>query len=292
MRGYIDSGILHLTFLFLLFSPLFTGCAAKIIETIPVSPQEETAVLTAFQDMLSNQANCGCCLDAEAEVAISISNWLGERSGTMTGFLQAMQPSYIKFVGVNPLGQPLFVFTTDGFVFQNLQVPKGKVYEGLVQSETFNNYVPAWFEPEYGFYWLTGRIKPGSFEIISIRRDQDMNGFWLQLQYAGSPYRNLFLFDLQETVILRHVLIDSDEKPHTDIQYDDYLPLVDDTGNSGQNKTGEPNTCRWPGTIRVVSPHESGQINLDLHAFLPDSVFSSDDFTIDIPSGFKRVPVQ
>ena len=298
MRGYNDGGIWHLTIFFLLASLLFTGCAAKLIQTIPVSPQEESTVSAAFQEMLENQANCGCCLDAEAAATISAANWLGERSGTMTGFLQAMQPSYIKFVGVNPLGQPLFIFITDGIAFQNLQVPRSKVYEGLVQSEAFNNYVPAWFEPMYGFYWLTGRIKPGNFEIISIRRDKEINGFWLQLQYAGSQYRNLILFDLQDTAILRHVLMDSEEKPHMDIQYADYLPLVYETENGGEkdrehkNNTEESVSCRLPGSIRVASSNKSGQINLELHSFLPDSVFSEKDFTIDIPSGFKRVSVK
>jgi hypothetical protein len=298
VRGYIDSGILPLTFFFLLSSLLFTGCATKFIQTLPADPQEESTVSVAFQDMLKKQANCGCCLDAEAEVTIAVSNWLGERSGTMTGFLQAMQPSYIKFVGVNPLGQPLFVFITDGFTFQNLQVPKSKVYEGLVRSEAFNNYVPAWFEPMYGFYWLTGRIKPGNFEIIDIRRDKEINGFWLQLQYTGSQYRNLILFDLQDTAILRHVLMDSEEKPHMDIQYADYLPLVYETENGGEkdrehkNNTEESDSCRLPGSIRVASSNKSGQINLELHSFLPDSVFSEKDFTIDIPSGFKRVSVK
>ena len=296
MRGNIDSGILYLTNFFLFASLLFTGCGAKLIQTIPASPQEELTVSVAFQDMLENQANCGCCLDAEADATISAANWLGERSGTMTGFLQAMQPSYIKFVGVNPLGQPLFIFITDGITFQNLQVPKSKVYEGVVRSDAFNKYVPAWFEPEYGFYWLTGRIKPGSFEIVDIRRDKGENGFWLQLQYEGSTYRNMVLFDPQEPVILRHVLMDSQDKSHIDVQYADYLPLIDETENTGnknveQNKnTGAGVFCRLPGSIRVVSHDKSGQINLELHSFLPDSAFSEEDFMIDIPSGFKRVP--
>ena len=295
MRDNIDSSILHLTIFFLLSSLFFTGCAAKLIQTLPASPQEESTVSAAFQDILENQANCGCCLDAEAEVTLAVDSWMGDRSGTMTGFLQAMQPSYIKFVGVNPLGQPLFIFITDGITFQNLQVPKSKVYEGDVRSDAFNKYVPAWFEPEYGFFWLAGRIKPGSFEIVDIRRDKGKKGFWLQLQYEGSLYRNMILFDPQESAILRHVLIDSKEKPHIDVQYADYLPLIDETENTGNkgveqnNNTGEFVLCRLPGSIRVASHDNSGQINLELHSFLPDSVFSEEDFTIGIPSGFKRV---
>ena len=295
MRGYNDGGIWHLTIFSLLASLLFTGCAAKLIQTLPVSPQEESTVSAAFQDMLENQANCGCCLDAEAAATISVANWLGERSGTMTGFLQAMQPSYIKFVGVNPLGQPLVVFITDGFTFQSLQVPNSKVYEGDVRSDAFNEYMPAWFEPENGFYWLAGRIKPGSFEIVDIRRDKGENGFWLQLQYEGSTYRNMVLFDPQEPVILRHVLMDSQEKPHIDVQYADYQPLIDETGKDAdkgmerKHDPGESVFCRLPGSIRVVSHDKPGQINLELHSFLPDSLFSEENFTIGIPNGFKRV---
>ena len=295
MRDNIDSSILNLTIFFLLSSLLFTGCGAKLIQTLPASPQEESTVSAAFQDMLENQANCGCCLDAEAEVTLAVDSWMGDRSGTMTGFLQAMQPSYIKFVGVNPLGQPLFIFITDGITFQNLQVLKSKVYEGVVRSDAFNKYVPAWFEPEYGFFWLAGRIKPGSFEIVDIRRDKGKKGFWLQLQYEGSLYRNMILFDPQEPVILRHVLMDSQEKPHIDVQYADYQPLIDETGKDAdkgmerKHDPGESVFCQLPGSIRVVSHDKPGQINLELHSFLPDSLFSEENFTIGIPSGFKRV---
>ncbi len=298
MKEYNDSGILLLTIFFLLSSLLFTGCAAKLIQTLPASLQEESTVSAAFQDMLKNQANCGCCLDAEVDVTIAVTSWLNDRSVTMGGFLQAMEPSHVKFISVNPLGQPLFIFITDGTVFQNVQVPKSKVYEGNVRSAAFDKYVPAWFEPEHGFYWLAGRLKPGNFEIISIRRDTKKNGFWLQLQYEGSLYRNVILFDPQKSAILRHVLMDSQEKPHIDVQYADYLPLIDETGNGGnkdverKNNTEDFVSCRLPGSIRIVSHDKSGQINLELHSFLPDSVFSEEDFTIDIPSGFERLPLR
>ena len=298
MKEYNDSGILLLTIFFLLSSLLFTGCAAKLIQTLPASLQEESTVSAAFQDMLKNQANCGCCLDAEVDVTIAVTSWLNDRSLTMGGFLQAMEPSHVKFISVNPLGQPLFIFITDGVTFQNLQVPKSKVYEGVVRSDAFYKYVPAWFEPEYGFYWLAGRIKPGNFEIISIRRDKGKKGFWLQLQYEGSQYRNMILFDPKEPVVLRHVLMDSQEIPHIDVQYADYLPLIDETENTGNkgvgqnNNTGEFVLCRLPGSIKVASHDNSGQINLELHSFLPDSVFSEEDFTIDIPSGFERLPLR
>ena len=148
MRSSNGTSTPPLTVFILFCSLLFTGCAGKFIQTVPVSFQEEISVSAAFRSMLANQQTCGCCLDAEAEVTLAVSNWLGKRSGTMTGFLQAMQPSYIKFVGVNPLGQPLFIFITDGTTFQNVQVPKSKVYEGNVRSDAFNNYVQAWLEPE------------------------------------------------------------------------------------------------------------------------------------------------
>jgi hypothetical protein len=298
VRGNIDSGILYLTNFFLFASLLFTGCGAKLIQTIPASPQEELTVSVAFQDMLENQANCGCCLDAEADATISAANWLGERSGTMTGFLQAMQPSYIKFVGVNPLGQPLVVFITDGITFQNLQVPNSKVYQGDVRSAAFNRYMPVWFEPENGFYWLAGRIKPRNFEVVDIRRDKEKKDFWVQLHYAGSQYRDMVLFDPHESVVLRHILIDNQERPHIDAQYADYQPLIDETvkdadkGTEQKHDTGESVSCRLPGSIRLVSHNNSGQINLQLHSFLPGSEFAEEDFTIDIPSGFERVQVK
>ncbi len=298
MRSFNGSSTTSLTVFILFCSLLFTGCAGKFIQTSPVSLQEEISISAAFLSMLANQQTCGCCLDAEVDVTIAVTSWLNDRSVTMGGFLQAMEPSYVKFISVNPLGQPLFIFITDGTVFQNVQVPKSKVYEGNVRSAAFDKYMPAWFEPKHGFYWLAGRLKPGNFEIISIGRDTKKKGVWLQLQYEGSLYRNVILFDPQKSAILRHVLMDNQEKPHIDVQYADYLPLIDETENGGnkdverKNNTEDFVSCRLPGSIRIVSHDKSGQINLELHSFLPDSVFSEEDFTIDIPGGFKRLPLR
>jgi len=277
---------------------LFTGCAAKFIQTVPVSPQEEMNVSAAFRNMLEKQRKCGCCLDAEADVTMTVQHWLADRSGTISGFLQAMEPSHIKFVSVNPLGQPLFIFTTDGTAFQSVQVPKAKVYEGAVRSAVFDRYVPVGLEPDNSFYWFTGRLKPAGFTIDSIARDRDQQAYWLQLQFEGTRYHDMLLFDPRQLVILRHVLMGRRHRPNLDVQYIDYQPLITDQTDAaglGMKQAGDnpaDAACRMPGSIRIVSHDNNGQMNLQLHSFLPNALFTRENFMIDIPSGFVRVPVE
>jgi hypothetical protein len=269
----------HLAFFVIIFPLLITGCATRAIQTIPATGAEEVWVTAAFMDMLERQNKCGCCLDAEAEVAIEVNNWLGNRTGTLNGFLQAMAPSHVKFVGVNPLGQPLVIFITDGNTFQNLQVPKNKVYEGPVRSETFKKYMPAWFEPENSFYWLVGRMNPEPFQIQSVQRDKVIEAFWLHLQYEGSLHRNMVLFDPQQLFIQRQVLIDADDNLQIDIKYDNYVNINNDH-------------CLVPGSLNVVSRNGEGKINLVLDSFLKDAEFLIEDFEIIVPSGYKRIRVK
>ena len=298
MRSFNGFTTSHLTVFILLYALLFTGCAVKFVQTVPVSPQEEVYVSAAFRGMLENHRKCGCCLDAEADVTLAVQYWLADRSGTMSGFLQAMEPSHIKFVSVNPLGQPLFIFTTDGDAFQSALVPKGKVYEGAVRSAAFEKYVPVWLEPENSFYWFTGRLKPAGFTIDSIARDRDQQAYWLKLQFDGTRYQDMLLFDPQQLVILRHVIMGRRNKPNLDVQYADFQPLITDQTDAagpGMKQAGDIRAdaaCRMPGSIRIVSHDNNGQMSLELHSFLPDAAFTRENFMIDIPSGFVRVRVK
>ena len=47
-----------------------------------------------------------------------------------------------------------------------------------------------------------------------------------------------------------------------------------------------------PGTVRIVSHDNNGQMDLKFHSFLSGAAFTGKDFMIDIPSGFVRIPVK
>ena len=68
------------------------GCA-RYMRMIPASDQEASFVSESLirykQEYLER---CNCCLDAEDDVAISISGWFKNHKGNLSGYLQGRGP--------------------------------------------------------------------------------------------------------------------------------------------------------------------------------------------------------
>ena len=129
MRRFVRPVFLPL--ILLIVSPLLflQGCARPVLQTYPVAEPESRETLAAFakhQQLYLDQ--CGCCLDAEAEATVSMSIWFSNHSGKFSGYLQAMEPGYIKFFVLNPFGQPVYILATDGTMFKSLNVLESKAY--------------------------------------------------------------------------------------------------------------------------------------------------------------------
>jgi hypothetical protein len=147
------------TITFLLVVPAFffvQGCAGPRLHTDPATQEEAAVVLEAFErfQALGLQA-CGCCLDAETDIALSVAGWFKNHSAKFFGYLQAMEPGYIRFVATNQLGQPLFLFVSDGLMFSHLNVYQEKAYTGSTASEAYRQFVPPGLTPDFLFSWLT-----------------------------------------------------------------------------------------------------------------------------------------
>jgi hypothetical protein len=203
----------HLTFLvFFLF--LANGCA-----TLPATVSLDAAVrqeaTVDFLQVVASQQQCNCCLDVQ--VMASVKSML--QNGSLQGFLQAMSPSYLKFVGLNPLGQPLVILSADGERFRYVVVSEAKGYEGAVTSRKFKDYAPGGFEPEHAFFWLAGRLAPEEMEIFGVARDAAGQGLWFELAYNDDKLRRHVLFDPKARVILRHIVVDEDHHTLMDVRY-------------------------------------------------------------------------
>ncbi len=100
-------GPLPLMLLLLMF--LLAGCAGKPWTT-QVTDQEGLHVRQIFEEIQERDASCFCCLDAKVSFF-----WDGPgEDRSISGFLQLMLPSSVKFVVTNPLGQPLYAIVSDG----------------------------------------------------------------------------------------------------------------------------------------------------------------------------------
>ncbi len=282
MRGFLHHGLLYQKVLLFVFLVFIQGCTRTLLQTYPASEQEIAAVSQAFvrfQEISSD--SCGCCLDAEADAALSVSGWFSDHTGKLSGYLQAMKPGYIRFVALNPLGQPFFIFVTDGSMFKGLNVLEEKAYLGFVQSDTFMKFAPPGFKPQFSYYLLTGRVPPGDIRIQAVMRARDQeNRFWLQIKQADTLLDGMVLFDAEELMILRHVLRNEQGEHIADILYGDYVQL------SGRE------FCRVPASIAVSSSTNAGKIEIKLYSFLDGTRLSADNFNVMIPDNFQQLLVK
>ena len=110
MRQLLPHGLLNPVFSFLFFLIFIQGCSRPFLQTYPTERNESEMVLEAFSRFQQRKATlCGCCLDAEADISITVSGWFKDQTGKLSGYLQAMKPGFIRFVAVNPLGQPWYI---------------------------------------------------------------------------------------------------------------------------------------------------------------------------------------
>ncbi len=235
-----------------------------------ISDDENREVRDRFKEMIAGQSKCHCCLDGA--VHISLKNLL--YSGAISGYLQAMSPSYLKFVGVNPLGQPLAVFTTNGSQFRYVSTEENTVYTGEVDSETFAKYTPEGFIPTLSYYWLIGRLQPGPVQLTRVSRDEK-SGYWVELLYENGR-KALVLFDPEAMQIRRHIVLNSEGERILNILYDQYV-------------SGE---CDVPRQITVTSLTLDSTMEIRLNDLLDNVSLSLQDFDYSPPATFKEVLVE
>jgi hypothetical protein len=252
------------------FCLLLNGCSS-LPSTVPVTVPESLNITDRFKEMVARQSECHCCIDSRASVSFK-SIW---DSGTINGYLQSMAPSFLKFVGVNPFGMPLIILVTDGDTFRYVTIPEKKGYEGGASGATFTKYAPEGFLPEHGFYWLIGRLYPGTITISDVNRDEEGKGYWFTLDY-GHGAKSLVLFDENQGVLLRHIVLNEQEEKILDISYGLY----------------QPGSCPIPGEIVVSSLVHGSTLTMKLSDWLPEPAFSKQDFFYEIPVGFERVTVK
>jgi hypothetical protein len=262
---------------------LFAGGCASLPATRPLGELQQQEAVARFLEAMARQQECPCCLDAQ--VRLSLKSLV--QNGTISGFVQAKAPSFLKFTGLNPLGQPMMFLVTDGTFFRYVAVPEGKGYEGLVTAAAFKKYAPQGFDPAHGFFWLAGRLAPEKLRIFSVSQDPEGRGLWLELAYAaeasgGEPLRRHVLFDSTQQVILRHLVAGSDGRIMVDVWYDNYAPASE----------GGSDNCRLPGLIRIHANHTGAVMELALGDWLHDAGFSANDFQVELPLGFTLVPVE
>lgn len=247
------------------------GCASRPTR-FALSGQEAAAGREAFRKLVGGQGICARAVDAEATVTLDLP-W---QSGTITGYLQLLAPGYLKFIGVNPLGQPLVLLGSDGVECRYVLPAERKLYEGLLAEADFSRFLPPGFDPTRSYYWLIGRLRPGQVRIGEVSGDPDGPGLWVKFRYEGEDHYELALFDPRRLCLLRHLLLAKDGHTVLEVSYDAYT--------SGD--------CPLPGQVVVQGDNRFGRLVLRLGNWLPADTLTGADFAVTAPSDFLRIKIK
>lgn len=257
---------------------LLSSCAS-LPGSINISSHEEKIVSDSFNAALARQRGCGSCLDAN--ITVTFNSFL--QSGTVSGYFQTKSPSSIKFVGENPFGQPIIIFTTDGKKFSYATVLEQKVYEGDVTSSAYKKYAPTGFKPDLGFYWFVGRMLPVQPMILGVGRQKEGENYWIKLSGEQENVFNLVLYDSEKQVVRRHILVDDRNKALLDVRYNGF--------SKPTNAVGE-NICMLPDNIVVKSSGHRASLEVHFRDWLEHAAFPDNDFELFSPSSFQKIKVK
>ena len=246
------------------------GCASRLPGS-PLAGGEAAAAREAFRRLAGGQAACDRALDAEVSVSLS-SPW---RSGSLDGYLQLMAPGYLKFIAVSPLGQPLLLLGTDGSTVNYVVPAERRVYQGRADGETLARFLPSGLDPARSYYWLIGRLRPGQVRILEVAGEAGGTGTWVKFRHDDERRAELVLFDPAGGRLLRHRQLDEQGGVVFEAEY-------------GEFTDGE---CAAPGLVTLHGGRLYGTLTLRLDNRLPADSLRGEDFKIDAPPDFTRIPI-
>jgi hypothetical protein len=275
--GHMSDRNCFLTLSLTLALLLLAGCAARLPVGVAIAPAEQEAVTASYRQWQEEQRECPSSLDGA--VTLTLRAW--PRSGTLSGFVQAREPALLRFVALNPLGQPMMMLVTDGEWFRLVSVPEATSYEGSVEAAAFEKYAPEGMRAGHAFFWLTGRVPPEISQIDAVTREERATAYWLEL--AGEDrLRHRILYDPRLEVLHRHQVVDEWRSVLVDVGYADFQSIPG---------TGE-NNCLLPGTITVETRRQRGRMIIELNDWLIAPRLQPADFYLEAPPGFERILVQ
>jgi hypothetical protein len=261
---------------------LFTGCAGHHLPPMEsVSEQEGVRVRTVFYEMVELVSSCSDGFDADVTVRAAYNGFLGNKEIALDGFLLAGKPSFLKYVAVNPLGQPMIILTTDGIGFRYAVVADSKEYVGSVFSETFRRFFPSGLGGDF-YNLLTGRPDIENVELISIGRDRDSPYYWLTMNSREDNKSTVsYLFDpVVQQLIGCHV---RDREGNLILEIDYHYKTI---GVKGEQQ------CRLPSKVAVSSPSLKSSFSISFTSLDQDVVLTDEDFSFSRPENFTVVHVK
>ncbi len=252
----------------ILLALFLNGCARKPW-TIAVAENETALITQTFAEMQQRDASCSCCLDAKTTLS-----WNGPgEDRSVAGFLQLMLPTSLKFVMLNPLGQPLYALVSDGQEFQSINTTLKQHIIGKISSLAAQYKIPEALLSENWGYWLTGRLQEKGALIETIRQDGSGRGVWITMQYpVDAALAQTHLLIRPETrQLLARILVDHQGDTIATISYE---------GRSEQND------CTPVSRITITDLPYRSKLTIDFTEILTDRSFTAANFKLKVPANY------
>lgn len=252
---------------------IVSGCAT-LPKRVPLAEIDASQVRKEFKEMLKDQGQCPAAIDSDVTVTVENLLW----SGSLSGYLRAMAPAFIRFEGINPLGLTEAILAVDGENFTYLSVRDQQAYSGPLTAELLGRYAPDGLTTAMSYYWLLGRVPPGALGIGEVGRDPDGQGYWLDLRYAETGKRSMILFAPDQQLIKRHLALNGNDAIAVDLTY-------------GYQQSEIPSACQLPSKISIQG-RGNGLLNLSFTKRYPTPPLDRTPFSVTPPSDYKRIVVQ
>lgn len=252
----------------ILLALLLNGCAAKPW-TIQVTEDEAAFFTRTFEEMQERDASCFSCLDAETSLV-----WEGPGSNrSIAGYLQLMLPTSVKFVVLNPLGQPLYALVSDGREYQSINTGQRLHTIGRISALAAQYQIPEALLSENWGYWLTGRLQEERATIETIRRDDSGRGVWVTLRYQDEAHlaKSHLLIQPETRQLLSRILVDHQGKTVATLSYD--------------QRHGKDD-CAPVSRITISDLPYRSKLSISFTDILTDRSFTAANFRLRVPAGY------
>lgn len=252
---------------------LLAGCAT-LPQSIPVRDGEAEQVRQEFKTMLDEQRQCPAAVDTDVTVTVDNLLW----SGTLSGYLRAMAPSYLRIEGVNPLGLTEAILAVDGENFTYVSVRNQQAYSGPLTAAKIASFAPD-MSTAMTYYWLLGRIPTGALGIADVGLDQNGQGYWLDLHYSATDKRAMVLFDPARRLVKRHMVLGNSDAIAAELSYEYQPPAA------------KAVACQLPERL-TISKQGNGLISLSFTKRYPTPRPDTAPFRVTPPPEYERIIVQ
>lgn len=253
---------------------IVTGCAS-LPRRVPLPESDAAQVRKEFKAILNDQRQCPAAFDSDVTVTVDNLLW----SGTLSGYLRAMAPAFLRFEGINPLGLTEAILAVDGENFTYLSVRDQQAYLGPLNADLLDRYAPNGLATSMSYYWLLGRIPPGPLGIGEVGRDPEGQGYWLDLRNVETGKRSMILFAPDQHLIKRHLVLNGDDAIAVDLTYD-------------YQQSDASSDCQLPVKISIQGRRGHGRLTLGFNKRYPTPPLDPIPFSVTPPSEYKRTVVQ